>query len=194
MAHNPEVAGSNPAPATKARGPLSNRKRASGPSFINRFCKSRARLRCLASTSAVAAWSSCAELVISNEVSDLPIRRLQSGCLRPACCRMFLGNTKYQGAGPAPRYARRWPGVSARAQPWRGPPGRTPGRTRSGMQIKMVHSASKLVLAGGRLPRRTIIPLAAAASKALPSVASHAIGFADLRHGLHSLGLGAYRG
>ena len=29
MAHNPEVAGSNPAPATKARGPLSNRKRAS---------------------------------------------------------------------------------------------------------------------------------------------------------------------
>ena len=31
MAHNPEVAGSNPAPATKARGPFSNRKRASGP-------------------------------------------------------------------------------------------------------------------------------------------------------------------
>ena len=28
MAHNPEVEGSNPSPATKARGPLSNRKRA----------------------------------------------------------------------------------------------------------------------------------------------------------------------
>ena len=28
LPHNPEVAGSNPAPATKARGPLSNRKRA----------------------------------------------------------------------------------------------------------------------------------------------------------------------
>jgi hypothetical protein len=28
MAHNPEVAGSNPAPATKARGPFSNRERA----------------------------------------------------------------------------------------------------------------------------------------------------------------------
>src|SRR6516225_1442438 len=27
-AHNPEVAGSNPAPATKARGPFSNRERA----------------------------------------------------------------------------------------------------------------------------------------------------------------------
>jgi hypothetical protein len=183
MAHNPEVAGSNPAPATKARGPLSNRKRASGPSFVNRFCKSRARLRCLASTSAVAAWSSCAELVISNEVSDLPIRRLQSAASgqHAAECSLVILNIKA-------------PGVSARAQPWRGPPGRTPGRTRSGMQIKMVHSASKLVLAGGRLPRRTIIPLAAAASKALPSVASHAIGFADLRHGLHSLGLGAYRG
>jgi len=29
MAHNPEVAGSNPTPATKARGPFSNRERAS---------------------------------------------------------------------------------------------------------------------------------------------------------------------
>ena len=28
MAHNPEVAGSNPAPATQARGPFSNRERA----------------------------------------------------------------------------------------------------------------------------------------------------------------------
>src|SRR5262249_27171529 len=34
-AHNPEVAGSNPAPATKARGPLSNRKRASYPRSVN---------------------------------------------------------------------------------------------------------------------------------------------------------------
>jgi hypothetical protein len=54
-------------------------------------------------------------------------------------------------------------------------------RTRSGMQIKVVHSASKLLLAGGRLPRRTIIPLAATASRALPAVASHAVGFADPR-------------
>ena len=52
MAHNPEVEGSNPSPATKARGPLSNRKRASGPSFVNRLCKRGARLRCLASTRA----------------------------------------------------------------------------------------------------------------------------------------------
>jgi hypothetical protein len=36
-AHNPEVAGSNPAPATKARGPLSNRERASCLSFVNGF-------------------------------------------------------------------------------------------------------------------------------------------------------------
>jgi len=30
MAHNPEVEGSNPSPATKARGPFSNRGRAFG--------------------------------------------------------------------------------------------------------------------------------------------------------------------
>jgi hypothetical protein len=34
-AHNPEVEGSNPSPATKARGPLSNRKRASGLCFVS---------------------------------------------------------------------------------------------------------------------------------------------------------------
>jgi len=50
MAHNPEVEGSNPSPATKARGPFSNRERASDASFVNRFCKRRARSRCLAST------------------------------------------------------------------------------------------------------------------------------------------------
>src|SRR6266566_4943420 len=36
-AHNPEVAGSNPAPATKARGPFSNRERASCIWFANGF-------------------------------------------------------------------------------------------------------------------------------------------------------------
>jgi hypothetical protein len=37
LAHNPEVAGSNPAPATKLRGPFSNRGRASCVSFVNGF-------------------------------------------------------------------------------------------------------------------------------------------------------------
>jgi len=37
-ARNPEVEGSNPSPATKARGPLSNRKRAFCASFVNRLC------------------------------------------------------------------------------------------------------------------------------------------------------------
>ena len=98
MAHNPEVEGSNPCPATKARGPLSNRKRASGPSFVNRFCKRRARSGCLAAcASTVVPWSSRAEPVISNEVSDPLIRRLKSDCLRPACCRIFLSSTRYQG-------------------------------------------------------------------------------------------------
>src|SRR4029077_3894780 len=58
-AHNPEVAGSNPAPATKARGPFSNRGRAfcmrSAHGFVNlRFVHPASR----------------AVPVISNEVSD----------------------------------------------------------------------------------------------------------------------------
>jgi len=34
-AHNPEVEGSNPSPATKARGPFSKRERASCARFVN---------------------------------------------------------------------------------------------------------------------------------------------------------------
>jgi hypothetical protein len=37
MAHNPEVEGSNPSPATKARGPFSNRERAFCMWFANGF-------------------------------------------------------------------------------------------------------------------------------------------------------------
>jgi hypothetical protein len=44
-ARNPEVAGSNPAPATKARGPFSNRKRAPCMWFANGFASGAARLR-----------------------------------------------------------------------------------------------------------------------------------------------------
>src|SRR5208337_547288 len=46
-AHNPEVAGSNPAPATKARGPFSNRERASGMWFVNGFVHGRPLAPCL---------------------------------------------------------------------------------------------------------------------------------------------------
>ena len=40
-AHNPEVAGSNPAPATKARGHFSNRERAFCMRFVHRRFKQR---------------------------------------------------------------------------------------------------------------------------------------------------------
>jgi len=40
--------------------------------------------------------------------------------------------------------------------------------------------------------RRSIIPLLAAASKSLPEVASHALGFAEPRPGVHSPGFGAH--
>jgi hypothetical protein len=55
------------------------------------------------------------------------------------------------------------------------------GHTADGTQINSAHSASRPVLLGGRLPRRMIIQLAATAPRALPAVASHAIGFADPR-------------
>ena len=48
--------------------------------------------------------------------------------------------------------------------------------------------------ARGRLPGRTIIQLAATASRALPAVASHAIGSGDARLNGHSQGIGAHRG
>jgi hypothetical protein len=37
LSHNPEVVGSNPTPATKVRGPFSNRERASCMRFANGF-------------------------------------------------------------------------------------------------------------------------------------------------------------
>jgi hypothetical protein len=48
LTHNPEVAGSNPAPATKARGPFSNREMAFCMWFVHGFvhgaCSSGSRL------------------------------------------------------------------------------------------------------------------------------------------------------
>jgi len=58
MAHNPEVEGSNPSPATKARGPFSNRERAFCARFVN----------------VVLVYPvSRTVLMISNEVSDPPM-------------------------------------------------------------------------------------------------------------------------
>lgn len=48
-------------------------------------------------------------------------------------------------------------------------------------------------LRGSRpLPAAERCPLAPTASRALPAVASHAIGYADPRSGVHSRGFGAY--
>jgi len=45
MAHNPEVAGSNPAPATKARGPFSNREGAFRLRVVNGLVNAGCGLR-----------------------------------------------------------------------------------------------------------------------------------------------------
>ena len=74
------------------------------------------------------------------------------------------------------------------------PGGRAPAHTRMLPQISQAHPGTQPVTALSRLPRRSIVPLAASASRALPAVASHAIGFADPRPGSHSQGIGACRG
>ena len=61
-------------------------------------------------------------------------------------------------------------------------------------QISRAHSGQAAGTARCRLPRRTIVPLPATASRSLPAVASHAIGYAEPRHGVHSQGFGACRG
>jgi transcriptional regulator with XRE-family HTH domain len=65
------------------------------------------------------------------------------------------------------------------------------GINRTARQDTAVRLACALGLAQCRLPRRTIIQLAATASRALPAIASHAIRFADPRPGTRSQGFGA---
>jgi hypothetical protein len=77
-----------------------------------------------------------------------------------------LGEARPAHAGPQPRRARR--------------------------SIRLTRRAGRC--SRGHLPRRTIIQLADTASSALPEVASHAIGFADTRPGVHSPGFGPCRG
>jgi hypothetical protein len=65
--------------------------------------------------------------------------------------------------------------------------------TQAGM-IDSVMTTMRLPAARCRPPRRFIVPLPAAASRSLPAVASHEIGFAAPRPSAHSPGIGACRG
>src|SRR5215471_6044271 len=79
----------------------------------------------------------------------------------------------------ATRSARRGPALApasaflGEARPARAGPGSQDATDQPGS------SSTQPVTALSRLPRRSIVPLAATASRALPAVASHAIGFAD---------------
>jgi hypothetical protein len=90
------------------------------------------------------------------------------------------------------RLRRRWPGVSAGLWSWRGPARRTPGQSRSPV-IQLARTAGSPVCAPPS-PPLPIVQLAATASRSLPAVASHAIGFAEPRPGAHSHGLWRRRG
>ena len=88
----------------------------------------------------------------------------------------------------------RWPGVSARAQPWEARPAHAGPHAGSVPQIKPVHTARTLAQRMAVFLGGPIVRLPAAASRSLPAVASHAIGYAEPRPGTHSPGIGAYRG
>jgi len=119
MAHNPEVEGSNPSPATKARGPFSNRERAFCMRSVNRVCKRLARSGCLATTR-----ESCRGLVLACWAGDLdrgqrpadPATQDSASGQHPAELSLVVLTIK---AAPAAPLARR----QRRALPTRGPPG-----------------------------------------------------------------------
>ena len=91
------------------------------------------------------------------------------------------------------RLRRRWPGVSAGLCLGEARPAHA-GPHPQGTQISRPTSGTQGDAGGFRLPRRTIVPLPAAASRSLPAVASHAIGVAEPRRGGRSPGIGACRG
>jgi hypothetical protein len=77
--------------------------------------------------------------------------------------------------------------ASTLGRPGRRTPGRTAYSTDQPGSLTTRSGSSR-----SRLPRRFIVRLATTASRALPAVASHAIGFADPRPGGHSPVLSAY--
>ena len=91
------------------------------------------------------------------------------------------------------RLRRRWPGVSAPGSALRRPARAHAGPHQAEPQIQAART-SRARCTTQLFPRPAIIQLAATASRALPAVASHAIGSADPRPGVHSQGFGAYRG
>jgi hypothetical protein len=123
---------------------------------------------------------------------------------RRSCLRLGVSTTSSSRGLPPPSdrpcraYSRRrlrcrWPGVSARAQPLPRPARRTPGHPHRAHRSRWANRhADRCHAQPSSSP--FIVPLPAAASRSLPAVASHAIGFAEPRPDGHSPGFGAYRG
>src|SRR5271165_339751 len=92
------------------------------------------------------------------------------------------------------RLRRRWPGVSAGLSLWEARPAHAgPNRTGHADQSASLGEQAGAAQSGVFLAAR-LSSSRPPASRALPAVASHAIGFADPRPGVHSPGIGAYRG
>jgi hypothetical protein len=84
------------------------------------------------------------------------------------------------------------PGASARAQPQQARPART-GPHRTAPLVSTTHSSRAGRCCSRPSSWRSILPLPATVSRPLPAVASHAIGYAEPRHGTRSQGIGAYQ-
>ena len=95
---------------------------------------------------------------------------------------------RHRCAAPRPAIA---PGLRPLGRPR---PARAGPHALSSPLICWAHPATRPALHGAVFLGGLIVPLPAAASRSLPAVASHAIGFAEPRHNVHSPGIGAYRG
>ena len=124
---------------------------------------------------------SCLRLGVSTTSSS---RGLSPPSDRP--CRAY--SRRHRCAAPRPAIA---PGLRPLGRPRLA---RAGPHALSSPLICWAHPATRPALHGAVFLGGLIVPLPAAASRSLPAVASHAIGFAEPRHNVHSPGIGAYRG
>ena len=129
-AHNPEVAGSNPAPATKAMGPFLEQRKGPWHVVCARICKrALGHVATLASPLTVAAWSparltrdlgggerAAADDQLGERIRDLTVG-LQVGLIIPPAT--YLGKPSRPGPSGQGGAARATPGRHAEDAPTR---------------------------------------------------------------------------
>ena len=161
-AHNPEVAGSNPAPATKARGPFSNREMAFRSWFVNRFVHGALTPRLRATRGSQQLAGSCPGLAIAlagytGHSCRLPKVGADSEAddaypFKVGCRAVCRGRTGETGWHTARQRGTRWTTLPAIA----GRPARRYRRRadiRAGPTRTRTHAG--ISMSGGAIPRRS---------------------------------------